>query len=141
MLTRCIMVKAGTEYHPEKQLLDDPDCLTQLHDHVSVAHYVSQRPKPEQNQANEKGIIRAEQQEWPREFVQTSLQNRDPDAVVKAKIIKFADETALEDAFSLDEQTVTQDFFLQELEEFFQTRRSVVLVDLDMLKKPEDERI
>ena len=41
----------------------------------------------------------------------------------------------------LDEQTVTQEFFLREMQEFFQTKRSVVLLDLDSLNKTEEERI
>ena len=49
-------------------------------------------------------------------------------------MIKFADEEAFdgEDALVLDEATVTQNFVLTQLEEFFATRKNIVLVDLDM---------
>ena len=61
-----------------------------------MAHYVLLKPQPEESKANiENGIIRKEEQEWPREFVKNSLEARDPDAVPKSKIIKFADEEVM----------------------------------------------
>ena len=56
-----------------------------------MAHFLATRQLP----ASEfKAIIRAEEGKWPRDFVRTSLKNRDSSAVVRPKLIKFADEAA-----------------------------------------------
>lgn len=56
--------------------------------------------------------------------------------IVRPKIIKFADEVALgADGEHSDEALLSQDFVLQEIQEFFQSRRSVVLVDLEKLNE------
>lgn len=62
--------------------------------------------------------------------------------IVRPKIIKFADEVAMgADGEHSDEALLTQDFVLQEIQEFFQSRRSVVLVDLEKLKSHQQEKI
>lgn len=43
LATRCIMVKAGTEYSEGSDLVEDPDCLTQLYEHVALAHFMAGR--------------------------------------------------------------------------------------------------
>ena len=45
------------------------------------------------------------------------------------------------DSLDIDEKTVSQDFMLEQIKEFFETRRSVVLVDLDALEKPKVQEI
>lgn len=40
LATRCIMVKAGTEYHKGSELIEDPGCLTQLYEHVALARFM-----------------------------------------------------------------------------------------------------
>ena len=139
LITHCVMVKAGTEYKLGQRLLDDPECLTQLHEHVCLAHFIATRQLPT---SEFKTIIRAEEGQWPRDFIRTSLENRDSRAAVRPKLIKFADEAAfIPDSNVFDEQKVSADFILYQIEDFFQTRRSIVLVDLDKLQQgpPRDE--
>ena len=49
---------------------------------------------------------------------------------MKSKIIKFADEAAFKQSNDI---SVSADFILRQIEDFFQTRRSIVLVDLDKI--------
>jgi hypothetical protein len=137
MVTRSVMVKAGTEYRLGQNLLNDPDCLGFLQEHVCIAHYLATKELPEREF---KGIIRPEEGEWPRELVRAAVASRDPEAVIRPKVIKFADEAAFEpDVAVFDDQIVSADFALAQIEDFLQTRRSVVLVDLNKLEQPPSE--
>jgi len=68
-------------------------------------------------QTTDKGIIRGDGQEWPRDFVKQSIKERPSNAVVRPKVIKFADEASLKE--TSQEALLTQDFVLQEIQEFF----------------------
>ena len=111
------MVKAGTEYKQGQTLTEDPFCREQLHEHMVLAHYMKNRTLPE---TTEKAILRAEGSEWPREFIKKSIESRDPEAIIRPKILKFADEHCLkDDPLAFDEYKVDQDFIMKEIEEFF----------------------
>ena len=89
------MVEAGTEYKIGDKLLDDPKCLGELHKHVCLAHYLKER-ESQLEKPEFKRIIKAEGDEWPREFIKKAKENRDEDAIIKSKLLKFADEAAFE---------------------------------------------
>ena len=76
---------------------------------------------------------------WPRDFVQRSLVRREMDTVEGdplPKLIKFADEEAFKpDPSIFDWEDVSVQFILNQMEDFFLTRRSVVLVDLNAIEK------
>ena len=82
-----------------------------------------------------KCIIRRDDSDpnWPRQYVQQCIRERGQQnqGVIRPKIIKFADEAAFSpDPNVFEAQKVNIDFVLRQIEEFFQTRRSIVLVDL-----------
>ncbi len=67
-----------------------------------------------------RGIIRSEEAEWPREFVKKSKQERDEGQVIRDKLIKFADEAAFNnDSNELDAMSVSTEFALRQVEDFF----------------------
>jgi exosome complex RNA-binding protein Csl4 len=57
-----------------------------------LAHFMENREKQEHK---EKGIIRVEDSQWPREFVRQQKENRNEDDIIRPKVIKFADEHCL----------------------------------------------
>lgn len=67
LATRCIMVKAGTEYKLGQNLQNDADCMKQLHEHLCLALFLTSRPKAKVSE--QKAIIRADSAAWPRPLV------------------------------------------------------------------------
>lgn len=117
MTIKAIMLRAGTQIQAENtSLQNDPSCVEELYKHM--CHFKKQATKPAEQPASDSpkpSILKPQGEHSPNE-----------------KKIKFEDETIDKEDEDL---FISAMEFIEQLEEFFQIKQSVVLLDLQMLSE------
>ena len=111
MTIKAVMLRAGTKIEAENtNLANDPSCIEELFKHMCLFKKKAQKTVESPTGSPKHGILKP----------QGEHQAND-------KKIKFEDDNMQEDGENLFVTTVE---FVEQLEEFFQVKQSVVLLDL-----------
>ena len=111
MTIKAVMLRAGTKIEAENtNLANDPSCIEELFRHMCLFKKQAEKEVGSPSSSPKHGILKPQGEHQ-----------------VNEKKIKFEDENMEEDGENL---FVTTMEFVEQLEEFFQVKQSVVLLDL-----------